>query len=1141
MKVRSTLTSISQSVLVHLALVSIGWPMVQAQRARPQSPAPARSPQRKAAALQKPELLVQNTHSNDVSSIAFSPDGRLLATGSWDTTIMVREAQSGRLIRVLGKHPGGVTSIAFSPSGEMLASGGWDNNVKLWNVRNGNMLRNIPGVGFVAFSPREELIACAAVNGRKIDVGDYAIKLIDAKTGRLIRVLKGHKDQISSLVFSPDARTLISGSGPLNNSDETYDKNDTSIRLWNTRAGALLSVVELPNPVRTLVFSPDGKMFASTNDDLRGPWVRHEAGPPTISLWDTQNAKLIRELKGIRGRFVFSPDGRHLASGGSGIRLWNAQNGNLISTLLELNESENAYDNSVLISPDGKTLAATVPFGMKLWDTESSGLLRSFVWHVFSVASIKFDANGQMFALGGRNGSAKIWDARSGTRTRTLEVTDVSALSRDGKRLASVSDDKASIVILDTQSGKPIRRLPGESEELTSMDFRDDGLLAASYKKEGKPRPDGGNESVKRIIKVWDTERGRLIRSFPETEENYFFESDWTIGFSPDGKTLASWGEYFDQINLWDPDSGKLRQKVPTSLCHAVAFSRDGKMIAAAGGITGSSGFGGPPVGFVQLWNLQSAKQEWLNDFQQNQLEAHAVGFSVDGSLLAVGDVAGQVKLLDVRTGKLIRSLSGEGGAVRSIAFYPHRKFLASIGGDSMTRLWATDTGELLASMIEFDNNNWLVVAPDGLFDGTAEAIQEVSWRMSGSNNTVTFDAFFNDFYHPNLLSEVLEGGRPRASIDIAAQLQLPGLRAMLSQGSARFEQRRGLSMLCFNEKPTVAPQLFSDAQALAFDINDLICDEEDTGCRCRKELPSGAQLEVTTVSNKLKSDPAKLPYEAAKTETRRSTLHVQTIGVGNYNLASSGFRSLPSSVSGAKEIQKLFADQVSNPQKSFLNIRMWDGLYDAAASRESIRRRLTAMATEVKEDDVVFLFFSGHGIVPAGQEMFYFAPIDMRGPNPSDQRESGLNTAMLAEAIREMPARRVVLIIDACQSGGAIESLGKIAEVKARVAQRRAQSAQGQIGGTDHRVGVYVIAAATPLQEAVQPKNGNGALVAALLEALTANGQTIGGEVSMRDLVKYIERRLPEISEKIGQRHTPMVVSLGVDFPIAERRVEKP
>jgi uncharacterized caspase-like protein len=181
-----------------------------------------------------------------------------------------------------------------------------------------------------------------------------------------------------------------------------------------------------------------------------------------------------------------------------------------------------------------------------------------------------------------------------------------------------------------------------------------------------------------------------------------------------------------------------------------------------------------------------------------------------------------------------------------------------------------------------------------------------------------------------------------------------------------------------------------------------------------------------------------------------------------------------------------------------------------------------------------VFLYFAGHGIVPAGQEMYYFAPIDMKGPNPQDQSETGLNTAMLAEAIREMPARRVVPIIDSCQSGGAIESLAKIGEVKAKVEMRRAQSERTESASHKHEVGIYIIAAATPLQEAVQSTSGNSPLVTTLLEALRKRSKSKNRALWMRDVASFIQRRLPEVSAQIGQRQTSMVISRGLDFAIA-------
>jgi uncharacterized caspase-like protein len=404
--------------------------------------------------------------------------------------------------------------------------------------------------------------------------------------------------------------------------------------------------------------------------------------------------------------------------------------------------------------------------------------------------------------------------------------------------------------------------------------------------------------------------------------------------------------------------------------------------------------------------------------------------------------------------------------------------------------------------------------------------MEQVSWRIGDTNEVISLDAFFNDFFYPGLVTEIAEGAPPKASLDIAAALQLPGLRVMLQQGLARVETRDGKRLLCFGERPTSRPQVQSEGQALALDPGDWIFFKDDPTCPWRVELEGRGQIEVANPDGDKGIELPKLTFDGQKSETRQSTLHVLSVGIDKYTLASSGFAPLASSVSSAKAVEGFFKTQAGQTPALFRDVHVWGGLYDHDATREAIRRRFGEMAGEVREDDVVLIFLSGHGVVPAGQEMFYFAPFDIRGPDPRMVRRTGLNTAMLAEVIREMRARRVVLIIDACQSGGAAESLAKIGQVKVR--------AEGSVG----EIGVYLIAAVTPLQDAVQPTQaGNGALVVTLLEAL--KGSASGGEETLwvGELVEYVRRRLPDVSEAMGQRQTPLTLKIGLDFPIAKRQ----
>jgi hypothetical protein len=159
--------------------------------------------------------------------VAFSPDGRLLASGSLDATIKLWEVASGREVRTLSGHTGGVTSVAFSPDGRLLASGSLDATIKLWEVASGREVRTLSGhtggVTSVAFSPDGRLLASGS--------GDRTIKLWEVTSGSLVRTLTGHTDWVYSVAFSPDGRLLASGSG------------DTTITLWEWQEAPITAVV----------------------------------------------------------------------------------------------------------------------------------------------------------------------------------------------------------------------------------------------------------------------------------------------------------------------------------------------------------------------------------------------------------------------------------------------------------------------------------------------------------------------------------------------------------------------------------------------------------------------------------------------------------------------------------------------------------------------------------------------------------------------------------------------------------------------------------------------------------------------------------------------------------------------------------
>jgi hypothetical protein len=239
-------------------------------------------------------------HSSSVNSIAFSPDGRTIASGSDDNTIKLWDATSGSNIRTLTGHDADVLSVAFSSDGRTIASASDDYTIKLWDAASGSNIRTLTGhsgwVYSVPFSPDGRTIASGS--------GDNTIKLWDAASGSNIRTLTGHSDFVRSVAFSPDGRTIASGS------------RDKTIKLWDAASGSnIRTLTGHSESVYSVAFSPDGRTIASGSPDK------------TIKLWDAASGSIIKTLTGHSNwiyAVAFSPDGRTIASGGRDetIRLW---------------------------------------------------------------------------------------------------------------------------------------------------------------------------------------------------------------------------------------------------------------------------------------------------------------------------------------------------------------------------------------------------------------------------------------------------------------------------------------------------------------------------------------------------------------------------------------------------------------------------------------------------------------------------------------------------------------------------------------------------------------------------------------------------------------------------------------------------
>jgi hypothetical protein len=506
------------------------------------------------------------------------------------------------------------------------------------------------------------------------------------------------------------------------------------------------------------------------------------------------------------------------------------------------------------------------------------------------------------------------------------------------------------------------------------------------------------------------------------------------------------------------------------------------------------------------------------------------VAFSPDGRLIASASWDGEIKLWGVETGREIRTLSGHTSGVESIRFTASGKQLLSAGWDGTLRVWDVETGIESAALIAASaSEDWLVVAPNGLFDGTADAMRQVAWRTGNGNGSVPLDTFFTDFYTPGLLADIMSGQHPKARMDIATAIKVPGLRTMLTEKLAHLENHEGRLVVCFEHKPGAAINVSQTDQRIYFPpVNGYEPGTTPT-CKFEKQLATRGPTTTAAMESLQNRNREQLVtrWDGKSSETVHSTLHVLTVGVSQYPKLS-GFDSLPYAVSSAKEIEMFFREQERSDAKPYAAVKVWNGLYDSGATRAALRLCLLNMAKDVAENDVVLLYLAGHGTVHLDSEMFYFVPVDGVSDKLDD---TGLSTAIIAEALRNLPARRIVLIVDACQSGGAVEALSKVAMVKAQSAERGGSQPPYATGRAEG-VGMYLIAATLPLSYAVGLPHGESALAQTLLTCLRG----AQSEITARGLSDDIREQLPSASEKAAHfRQVPLIDSIGLDFAIAK------
>ena len=493
-----------------------------------------------------PDYRTSVVSSPRVVSIAFSPDGDIIATANEDKTVRLWDTQTGKQKNTLIGHTDTVVALTFSPDGNTIVTGSKDNTVRMWNTDSGeykNRLKTLKGltdsVRSVTFSPDGNTIATGHRNG--------STHLWEAHSGQRKTTLSGHAGTVTSVVYSPDGNTIATGSWI------------NKVRLWDAHTGQYKTALkEHTWSITSTAFSPDGTTIvtghhngrvllwdAHTGQHNTTTYAGHEGdvdvvvfspdsaaiatgsmSDNTARLWDADTLKNITTFKGHTNggilSIAFSPSRETIVTGSfdNTARIWDIQTGKNITTLK--GHTDGIY--SVAFSPDGKTIATgSIDKTVRLWDAQT-GETKTTLQHSSAVRSIAFSPDGKTIATGslGENNDPKM----IGTIKRGIEIRYEIYKMRD------INFD-TPVQVWDVSTGKHIDTLSGHTNRIVSIVYSPDGSIIAT----------GSDDNT---VRLWDVHTNEPIRTFTGHTEDVN-----TVAFSPDGKTLIS-GSYDGTVLLWD-------------------------------------------------------------------------------------------------------------------------------------------------------------------------------------------------------------------------------------------------------------------------------------------------------------------------------------------------------------------------------------------------------------------------------------------------------------------------------------------------------------------------------------------------------------------------------------------------------------
>jgi hypothetical protein len=611
-----------------------------------------------------------------------------------------------------------------------------------------------------------------------------------------------------------------------------------------------------------------------------------------------------------------------------------------------------------------------------------------------------------------------------------------------------------------------------------------------------------------------------------------------SLAFSPDGKTLLTGGvESKTNIDFAAMMSGAMKQGGKRSKGSKTPDPQDIMKDLRV-----------EAIGRVQLWDVASGSE--IGDLKGHGRAVSKVALSRDGKLLATGGTDNTIKLWDLGAKRELITLTGHTANIESLDFSPDGRLLASASEDGSTFLWDAKTGEHLLTLISLDDGNeWMVVTPQGLIDGTPVSWNQILWRYNQETfNVAPIEWFFNEFYYPGLLSDIFAGKRPKVAQDVSKKdRRQPVVKLSL------VPQEGG-------QQSPDAP-IASRTLKVKIDVTDTPADKDNpqgTGARDVRLFRNGSlvkvwhgdvlkgqpsvsleeEITVTAGPNRLvaygfnrdnvKSKDAPLVFTGAESLKRKGTAYIIAVGVNEYENPQYNLKY-------ATADARSFGEEIRRRQTQvgeFENVEVVQ-LLDKDATKANILTAIKRLAGDpgapslkagpfdalkrVQPEDSVIIYYAGHGTAQA--QRFYLIPHDLGYMGDRTKlTEDGFKTMLahsisdleLEAAVEGLDAGHLLLIIDACNSGQALEAEEK----------RRGPMNSKGLAQLAYEKGMYILTAAQSFQAALEASQlGHGYLTYALVEeglkTPVADQEPKDGVLIAREWLNFATERVPQMQQE--------------------------